>query len=160
MAESGGVSPERCAPAGKDAGQTGQIAAGAEGHRPSKRKRYPQARTGKGRSPIHTVRKPGRKRTQGRPRLQASRQRKERPQRGEKPGLPGRRRKVSRQKRLRFPEKRVTLLPETGNALPENMLRFFQKHAALFGKSGRGICKKSLGKRGIPQGLFAERHKA
>ena len=166
MAESGGVSPERCAPAGKDAGQTGQIAAGA--------KETPAKQTEDTRKPDGKRQKPNPYGTQTRPEKDArpaeaaSKLSKKRaatargktgPTREGRARLSDKRCCAFPKKRLRFPEKEATLLPETGNALPENMLRFFQKHAALFGKRGRGIRKKSLGKRGIPQGLFAERHK-
>ena len=138
MAESGGASPGKMHPRGEGCRADWTNSGRSRGTPAKQTEEIPASRTGKGRSPIHTARKPGRKRTQGRPRLQASRQRKERPQRGEKPGLPGK-------DAQGFPTKDAALSRKKGYAPSRNRQRPSEKQAALFPKTCSTFRKKRQG---------------
>ena len=120
MAESGGVSPERCAPAGKDAGQTGQIAAGA--------KETPAKQTEDTRKPDGKKQKPNPYGTQTRPEKDA------RPTDAASK-LSKKRAATARGKTGPTREGRARLSDKRCCAFPKKRLRSFQKQATPFRKT-------------------------
>lgn len=137
MAESGGVSPERCAPAGKDAGQTGQIAAGA--------KETPAKQTEDTRKPDGKRQKPNPYGTQTRPEKDARPA--EAASKLSKKGAATARGKTgpTRKEAQGFPPKEAALSRKRGYTPSRNRQRPSGKHAALFPKTCSTFRKKRQG---------------